>query len=247
MMELDRSTFLDKKLTFYQAVNGFRFGTDSFLLADFARLKDGEKFVELGVGCGVITILLLKKYPNCSAVGIDVLEENVKISELNARENEVKDRLTLLRLNVKDVKSYLPPSQFDAVITNPPFIKNSGGLQSPNKLKAVARHEIEASFKDFVEAAGYLLKPKGRLYLLFPTFRLTDALCECRFKGIEPKEIAFIHPSLEEEPHLFLLKAVKGAKGGLRVRKPVVVYISETVRKYTDEMEERYKRFFELK
>ena len=36
------------------------FSTDTILLADFARAKNGERVVELGTGCGTIPLLMIK-------------------------------------------------------------------------------------------------------------------------------------------------------------------------------------------
>ncbi|MEO2083582.1 MAG: methyltransferase, partial [Desulfurobacteriaceae bacterium] len=64
----DISTFLNEKTRFYQIKNGFRFGTDTFLLADFVRVKGKERLIDLGTGCGGIPILLLLKHPYLTAV-----------------------------------------------------------------------------------------------------------------------------------------------------------------------------------
>ena len=119
----DISTFLNKQTRFIQRKDGFRFGTDTFLLVDFVKLKGSEKIIDLGTGCGVIPVLLLKKYSKVNAYAIDVLEENIEISEKNAEINGVSERFSALHLNVKEVKKIFKSGEFDVVITNPPFIE----------------------------------------------------------------------------------------------------------------------------
>ena len=118
----DLSSFLNEKTWFYQKKDGFRFGTDTFLLADFVRLKGNEYIADLGTGCGVIPILLLKKYKDVKALAIDVLAENVELTKENARLNSVEDRLEVRLLNVKDVRGEVKGGIFDVVVSNPPFI-----------------------------------------------------------------------------------------------------------------------------
>ena len=241
--EVDLSTFLSERCRFYQFKEGFRFGTDTFLLTDFVRVKGSEKLIDLGTGCGVIPILLLLKYPKLTAVGIDVLKENVEIAEKNAEINSVSDRFSSVALNVKDVKRHFKPASFDIVVSNPPFIEKGRGNVAGNTLRAYARQEIAANLEDFIEAARYLLKNRGRFYLLLPVQRFTDAVFLLRERKLEPKRLRFIYPCPGREANLFLLEAVKGGGKGLSVEPPLIVYKDCNTRVYTEEVDRKYKSF----
>ena len=241
--KVDLSTFLNEKCRFYQFKKGFRFGTDTFLLTDFVKLKGSEKIVDLGTGCGVIPILLLLKYKKASAVGIDVAAENVKIAKENAKINRVEDRFKVLELNVKDVKKAFRPQSFDVAVTNPPFIEFGKGSVSKDNLRALARQEITAKLEDFISAAEYLLKNKGRFYLLLPVHRFTDAIFIMRKKKLEPKRLRFLYPCFGREANLFLLEGVKGGGKGIVVEPPLVIYKDCKNREYTEEVAAKYEGF----
>jgi len=239
----DLSTFLNEKCRFYQHKEGFRFGTDTFLLADFVRVKGRERLIDLGTGCGVIPILLLLKYGELSAVGIDVAPENVELAKKNAEINAVEDRFSVFRLNVKDVKEKFKPQSFDVVVTNPPFIEVGRGSVSKGDLRALARQEIEGKLEDFVKAASYLLKNRGRFYILLPVHRFTDAVYLMREKKLEPKRLRFLYPCFGREANLFLLEGIKGGGKGLVVEPPLVIYKDCHKREYTEEVESKYQGF----
>lgn len=243
MDRVDLSTFLSDRCRFYQFKEGFRFGTDTFLLTDFVRVKGRERLIDLGTGCGVIPILLLLKYPKLTAVGVDVLPENIELSLKNAEINGVLDRFCAVTLNVKDVKSRFKPSSFDVVVSNPPFIEVGTGDVPEGKLKAYARQEISATLSDFVDAARYLLKNRGRFYLLLPVHRFVDAVYLLRDRKLEPKRLRFIYPCPGKSANLFLLEAVKGGGKGITVESPLVVYKDCSSRVYTEEVEEKYANF----
>lgn len=243
--ELDKSTFLREDIVIYQKKNGFRFGTDTFLLADFVKCHSGEKFIDLGTGSGIIPVLLLKKYRTVFGVAIDVLEECVELARLNARENKVIERLELVCLNVKDVKKFFKPEKFDVVVTNPPFKEYFRGFINPDNAKAVAKHEIEGTLKDFIEAAAFLLRCKGRFYMVCPVERFADALCFCRQNFLEPKTVRFIQPFPGDEANLFLLEARKRGGKGLKVLPPLIIYRDKGSRIYTEELMDKYRNFFE--
>lgn len=239
----DVSTFLNEKVLFYQRRDGFRFGTDTFFLTDFVRIKGDKSLVDLGTGCGVIPILLLLKHPLLKAVGIDVLEENVLLARRNAEVNGVADRFSALCLNVKEVKEHFKAGRFDVAVSNPPFIEVERGGISLEKHRAVARQEITAKLEDFIRAASYLLKFKGRFYLLLPTVRFVDSIELLRRYRLEPKRLRFIQPERNREANLFLVEAVKGGGKGLAVEPPLVVYEDARRQIYTPEVEEKYASF----
>ncbi|ADY73750.1 methyltransferase small [Desulfurobacterium thermolithotrophum DSM 11699] len=239
----DISTFLDKRTCFIQRKDGFRFGTDTFLLADFVKVKGTEKIIDLGTGCGVIPILLLKKYPQLKAFAIDVLEENINISKKNGEINGVSERFTALHLNVKEVKKVFKSGEFDIVITNPPFIEVGRGNLSQKDHRAIARQELTASLEDFIKAASYLLKNKGKLYILLPVQRFVDVIFLTRKYKVEPKRLRIIHPEAEKEANLFLLEGRKGGGKGISIEFPLIVYKNAKERVYTEEVERKYNSF----
>jgi tRNA1Val (adenine37-N6)-methyltransferase len=51
-------TILGGALTIAQPRNGYRFSIDSLLLARFAAIRARDRVLELGAGCGVISILI---------------------------------------------------------------------------------------------------------------------------------------------------------------------------------------------
>lgn len=240
---VDLSTFLNERCKFYQLKDGFRFGTDTFLLADFVRIKGKEKLIDLGTGCGVIPILLLLKYGEISAVGIDVAEENVELARKNAEINNVEERFQVLKLNVKEVSKVFKPHSFDIVVTNPPFIEVGKGSISKGSLRALARQEIEAKLEDFMRAAGFLLKNRGRFYLLLPVHRFTDAIFLMRENRIEPKRLRFLYPCFGREANLFLVEGVKGGGKGIVVEPPLTIYSDCKEKTYTNEVERKYREF----
>jgi len=241
----DLSSFLNEKTWFYQKKGGFRFGTDTFLLTDFVRLKGSEYIADLGTGCGVIPILLLKKYKDVRALAIDVLAENVELTRENARLNGVEERLKVKLLNVKDIKKEVKGGVFDVVVSNPPFIEDGAGNVASNYHRAVARQELEARLEDFVSAAAYLLKNRGSFYVLLPVQRFVDVLCLMRKYRLEPKRVRFIQPDYESDANLFLMEGRKNSGKGLVVEPPLVVYCDSKKRIYTKEVEEKYGGFFE--
>ena len=71
-----------------QSSNGYRYSIDAFLLADFCEVPKGFKILDLGSGCGIVSILLAKAWPNSQIVGIDIQPDLVKLAKQNLQKNK---------------------------------------------------------------------------------------------------------------------------------------------------------------
>jgi release factor glutamine methyltransferase len=83
--------------------------------------KDEIRILDIGVGSGNIAVTLLKNLSLSSAVGIDINDDTLSVASKNAQENNVIERLELVKFNIlKDDHKTL--GNFDMVISNPPYI-----------------------------------------------------------------------------------------------------------------------------
>jgi release factor glutamine methyltransferase len=82
-------------------------------------------FVEVGVGSGIISIILAKKFPHAKFIAVDISQEALEIAKINIQKFGLEDRIEL-RLG-----SLLEPisEHVDYLISNPPYIANSAELE----------------------------------------------------------------------------------------------------------------------
>ena len=113
-----------------------------------------------------------------------------------------------------------------------------GGLQNPHEPKAIARHELLCKLEDVISASAYLLKNKGRFYLVHRPQRLVDIIYLLRKYRLEPKKIRFVQPYEGKEPNLLLIEAIKNAGVLIKVLAPLIVYDENG--EYTAELRKLY-------
>ncbi len=231
-------------LKLYQDSDGFKFGVDAVLLADFASkfCPEAEHIVDLGTGNGVISFILSHKNKQCSITGIDVQEKAVRLADMSCRENGLEERICFIRedvLNIRDTCPYLEKSA-DLVVSNPPYFTRGAGLINSNSGKYTARHETTAALNDFVEVAAWTLRDKGHLCMVHRPNRLVDILTSFRNNGIEPKDIRFVTPRKGEIPNIVLLHGVMGGGKELKFMKELAVYGEDG--KYSAEILEMYEK-----
>ena len=122
-----------------------RFGTDAFLLADFAQARRGDRACDLCSGCGIIPILWLRREERRPAVvyGVELLEQAAKQMDITCRENGLEKIFIPLCRDLRELdREDIPPASLDVVACNPPYTLPGRGIpaQSPHRL--AARHQV---------------------------------------------------------------------------------------------------------
>ncbi len=199
------------------------FGTDAVLLADFAGKKLSKNACDLGTGCGIIPLLLLKNGSVEKISGVEIQTPAAEIASKNVELNGLNGAFTVINADLKEIKSALPNAEFDLVTCNPPYKADGAGSQNLSEAERIARHEVKCVFGDIVKAAKHLLKFGGRLCVCHRPERLTDIFTEMRANSIEPKVLREVIQREGKEPWLVLVEGKVGGKNGLTVLPPLYV------------------------
>jgi tRNA1Val (adenine37-N6)-methyltransferase len=207
-------------LRLIQSRTGYRFSIDAILLSEFVTVKRGDDVVDLGAGCGIMPLMLLLKKPVRHAFAIEIQWVLAYQTARNAELNGFTERMSVI---MGDIRT--PPLSarcVDVVVCNPPYRRKESGRINPDSQRAIARHEILASLDDILGAAKGMLRPKGRLAMIYPAERLTDLMIKLRTFDMEPKRLRIIYPRMAADAKLAMIEASLGGKAGLKVLPPLV-------------------------
>lgn len=199
------------------------FGTDAVLLADFARAKKHDSLADLGTGCGIIPFLMLRDGNLKSAVGVDISPDAIFLAERTARENGACG-FTALNSDLNDLKGKTDFGCRTLVTCNPPYKAPGAGLKNPEKMSAVARHEVACTLSDIIRVSAKLLQTSGRLCMCHRPERLAELMFLMRNNKLEPKRLRLVCKKVGEEPWLVLVEARKCGNTGLRIEPTLYVY-----------------------
>jgi len=239
--DLELTPFIRGKLNLYQKKRGYRFSIDSVLLADFVKINKKGKLIDLGTGSGILLLLLSLRYKNLKFYALEVQQSLYEIAKKNFELNRLS--VELKNADIKQIKDLYPSNSFDFAITNPPFHQKIGKKYATEE-EEIAKSEKLASIRDFIEAGRYLLKDRGKFYLINKTDRLVETLNICTQNNLIPKRLRFVHPSKDEKSTHFLLECIKNAKLGSEiVEKPLIIYNDKNKKLYTRELEKLLNEF----
>lgn len=203
----------------------FCFGIDAVMLSDFAKVKPGERVLDLGTGTGVIPILLSAKTKGLHFTGLEIQPESADMAQRSVRYNDLEDKIDIVTGDIKEAAELFGTASFDVITTNPPYMLKEHGLKNHGDARTIARHEILCTLDDILrESAKLLRESKGRFYMIHKPFRLAEILTKmCQYK-IEPKRIRFVHPYVDKEPTMVLIEGLKGGKSRVTVEPPIIMY-----------------------
>lgn len=222
-----------------QAPGVFPMGTDSILLADFARPGSRDRILDLGTGSGILPILLLYDKPNLTATALEKSAPACRLTRENFRRNGLSNRISLLECDLREHRDFLPGGSFDLTISNPPYFTEDSGFTASGGLKD-ARSETGCTLSQLCQAAAWATRWGGSFCLVFRPERLCDLFTSLRETGFEPKRIRPVHHAAGKPVNLLLVEARRGGKPGLIWENDLYLYTPDG--KETPETRRIYRR-----
>ncbi len=214
---LQRDAIVWDDLLIYQWQEGYRFSRDSVVLArtigDLRKLKG----VDLGTGCGVVAMVIVKEHleKHTAAadmprlVGIEVQESLAELATTNVKVNQMSPYIQILKTDLRQLQQHIEPESIDFVVCNPPYHGMHDGRMNPSFEKAAARHAVYGTVANFLAAAAHCLRPGGRLHLIFPFERLNRLLIALKERDFGVEWIRPVQSTPASEPKLALIRACK--------------------------------------
>jgi release factor glutamine methyltransferase len=128
-------------------------------------MKTGNlRILEIGTGCGAISVSLAHELKNAKITATDISQEAIKVASRNAQINDVANQIFFLQGNLFEPVS----GKFDIIVSNPPYISRDEYDRLPAEVRDF---EPEAALLsgahgtlfhgEIIKAGGNHLKPGG--------------------------------------------------------------------------------------
>jgi release factor glutamine methyltransferase len=90
-----------------------------------------ERILEIGTGCGAISIALAQLYPEARILATDISSRAIENAYHNIKELRLESRISLLQCNLyESVKG-----EFDLIVSNPPYVPHARMGQLPRSVR----------------------------------------------------------------------------------------------------------------
>ena len=177
-------------------------GTDGVLLGALA--TGGKKVLDIGTGTGLCALMLAQRYTDATITAIDIDKDACSQATENVSESPFGGRIEVIHASLEDF-SETADSQYDAIISNPPYFEEE--LACPDNQRDKARHTTSLPFSSLIECSKSLLTDDGTLTLILPTSALSRIEEECAYAS------------------MFIVKKIYIRTTEKKVPKRVVIYI----------------------
>lgn len=205
-----------KGLKIYQNKDLYCFTSDAVTLANFAKIKKGDKVCDFCSGSGIIAILLSAKNEPSEIYAVEIQNEMFELLQKNIELNNV-DNIKPILGDVKEFSKHIPAGSVDVVVCNPPYKKKGASFHNENQVVATARHEIKLDLLGLLESVKRVLRFGGRFYISYDANRSAEILAKLKAFELEPKRMFFAQPSPQKNATLVFVEATRGGREGVEV------------------------------
>lgn len=239
--EYTQDTLFPDELFCRQPRQGYRFSVDSVLLAHFVSPLPADRILELGAGCGVVSLVLAYRWPNVTIQAIEIQARLAALARSNVELNRFSGRITIIEDDFRRIGELVDAGSVDLVLCNPPYRSPDRGRLSAGEEKTIARHEVKCDLAAVISAMDYAVRDGGSAVFVYPAAKAAVLLGEMPQNGFSPKRMQTVYAYPGAEGKLVLLEAVK-KRGGeeLSILPPLYIY-QEPGGAYSGEMARCYQ------
>ena len=195
--------------------DGFSYGRDAVLLANFVRAGREERALDMGTGTGILAILVNGK-TGARVTAVEIQPEAAALAAESVKLNG-QDGVQVMTGDVREIHTTLGKECFDLAVCNPPYYR--GGTASPDPARRQCTSQETLTMEDAAQSASRMLKNGGRFYLCYPAEGFA-ALCAALIQnGIQPKRVQLAYGG--NRPYLALVEGKKGGREGLVWELPI--------------------------
>jgi tRNA1Val (adenine37-N6)-methyltransferase len=162
---MPNSKFQFKKFNILQDKTAMKVGTDGVLLGAWAKLPSCGIALDVGTGTGLIALMMAQRNSNLIIKALEIDGDTAAQAIQNVESSPWNDRISVLHDSFQYFIT-IGKNNFDLIITNPPFFRNS--VKSNHEPRSKARHADILPLETIIKGAKQLLKPDGTLAIVLP-------------------------------------------------------------------------------
>jgi tRNA1Val (adenine37-N6)-methyltransferase len=179
--------FRFKQFEIVQSRSAMRVGTDAVLLAAWVKFNSCKHVLDVGTGTGVIALICAQRCSTALIEAIEIDQGSAEDARVNFEQSPWSERL---KIHLGDFLKIATSEKFDLIISNPPYFTHS--LRAADPIRNAARHDDYLPSDAFMRHSKGLLKPNGRIALIFPNSEIERWVLDAAAVGLKPVRICHV-------------------------------------------------------
>lgn len=188
--------FRFKQFTVEDDRSTLRVGTDAMLLGAWAKPGKAERILDIGTGCGVLSLMLAQK-SQAQFDAIEIDPDSAAQAAVNFSRSPWAERLSAIHTSLEAFTS-APLHRYGFIISNPPYFH--GHLKSPSTKLNMAKHEAGLDIRNLITGTRKVLDPCGRISLVYPCSLYQNLKKAFEREGFVVSREMIVRPAEGREP-----------------------------------------------
>lgn len=167
--------FRMKKFEVSHARSSNKVGVDGVLIGAWSPVPENCKHVlDVGCGCGIITLMLAQRIPDAEIEGIDIEKGALEEAAENCKKSIWHDRIEVKGVDFNELHQNIKNKSdrgeekvgYDLIVSNPPFFDS--GVKSAGEIsgRLLARHIGSLSPERIIKAGSEMITDEGIIALI---------------------------------------------------------------------------------
>lgn len=166
--------------------SSMKIGVDAVLLGAWCDVTDASGILDVGAGCGVISLMCAQRNKTAHITAIDIDAASVAEAQLNFTTSPWADRLNSQNSDFNAISG----GEWDLIVSNPPFFDS--GIIDPSTPRMVARHIDALSPEVLVRRAPELISIKGKVAIILPFSSFEHLIVEASHAQLKLRRALYV-------------------------------------------------------
>ncbi len=180
-------------------------GTDGVLLGAWTDVENTSNILDIGTGSGLIALMLAQR-SKANITAIDIDKNAVIQAKINAENSQWANRIKVIESDLMEF-SNSTNQQFDLIVSNPPYFKNS--LETPELARTIARHATTDFHNQIIISSLKLLSDNGKLCLILPISEGNECIRFAQSNGLNCSKKITVYPKFNSDAKRLLIELSK--------------------------------------
>ena len=233
---MSNSYFKFKQFTIEQNDCAMKVGTDGCLLGSWFDCRESKHILDIGCGTGLIAIMAAQR-SNAAITGVEIDSKAAMQARINADNSPWGERVEIIN---SDLLEYDSDTQFDTIVSNPPYFVNS--LKCDDTSRTLARHSDSLDCNDFFRKCIGLLADGGRISIVIPCDIMNEWKAAAMEQNLYPTRMTFIKTTPKKAPKRVLLEFSSNACNAETIEDTLILEVEPGV--YSDDAQRMLGDFY---